>query len=258
MPELQRIALIPDIHAGEHDPRAIELSYKIVEAAKPDRLIFLGDLLDSSWASSYPIDKRSITGIVKREKNDWYGIARGYRSAAPDALLDAFPGNHDWRIVRGFAWSHPEFDGDEAVSLPHILKLSEFGINWHENPAAVFLAGRTFVATHGVRVHKHSGSSAIAEMAEEWWCSGVSGHTHRMGQVYRTVHRGVYCWTEAGHLMKRRPKYAPINKVAPNNWQQGIAIMHASRTGFRVPDLIPFWIRSRRYHARWQDMEFTA
>ena len=256
--DLQRIALIPDLHCNDQDDRAIELACRVIEAAKPDRLIFLGDILDYGWASFYPHNQGELKGIFKKEIGAWLKVAERVHSAAPDASADLVPGNHDYRLQRGFLWSHPAFQEWEELEWEEILKLDRFNIKLHADPAAVFLAGRNFVATHGCRVHKHSGSSAIAEMNEEWGCSGASGHTHRMGQTFRTLHRGVYCWTECGHLQKRRPKYAPINKVAPMNWQQGIAIMSATQTEFNVPHLIPFWSKGSRYRARFMEQEFEA
>jgi len=253
---MDKIALIPDLHCGDEDRRAIALACSVVAHFAPDRVIFLGDILDAGWASRWPQNQSEIKGIVKREKEAWYLAARAFIDAAPKAKRDAVPGNHDWRVVTGFAWSHPEFDGDEAVSLPHILKLKEFGIEWHEKPAAVFLAGKNFVATHGNRIAKHSGGSASLELCEEWWCSGISGHTHRMGQIYRTTHRGVFCWTEAGHLSNPLPKYVPVNKVAPLNWQQGIVLMEAGSSEFRAPILVPFWRKARRLRARFDGKEF--
>jgi hypothetical protein len=178
--------------------------------------------------------------------------------AAPKATREMVPGNHDWRVVQGFAWSHPEFDGDDVVSLPKILRLEEFKIAWHAKPAAIFLAGRNFVVTHGVRLASNSGGSANLELNQEWWMSGLSGHSHRMGTIFRTTARGIHCWTEGGHLQHRTPKYAPINKVAPYNWQQGMTVMFADRNEFRLPSLIPFWPKARRLRARYEDQEFTA
>lgn len=261
---LERIAIVPDLHCGDVDQRAVLLAGIIIADIKPDRIIFLGDLLDSGWASSYPQDQASLKGVLKREVAEWVDVARLLHSAAPDAKMEAIPGNHDYRIIKGFRWAHPEFHAYDDLDLPHVLeidpegKLADCNIQWHDNPAAIFLASKHFVVTHGVRIAKHSGGSGMLELAEEWWTSGCSGHTHRLGQVFRTTHSGVYCWTECGHLSKRRPKYAAINKVAPMNWQQGMAIMYAGAKEFRVPDLIPFWFKRGKLRARYGDKEYEA
>lgn len=258
MPDTKRIALIPDLHCADQDDRAIELTCKILEATKPERIIFLGDIMDYGWASFYPKNQGELRGIFNREIKAWLKTIGRIRSAVPDAEADAVPGNHDYRLQKGFLWSHPAFAEWNELTWPRILKLDEFNIRWHEDPAAVFLAGRRFVVTHGIRVRGKAGYSAHAELSEEWWCSGASGHTHRMGQVFKTTHSGIYCWTECGHLQKKRPKYPPINKVAPQDWQQGFAIMSADVKGFNVPHLIPFWGTARKYRARFLEQEFTA
>lgn len=246
------------MHCNDQDDRAIELLCKVVEYAKPDRLIFLGDILDYGWASFYPQNQGELTGIFDKEIAAWLKVGERIRSAAPDAVAGLVPGNHDYRLQRGFLWSHPAFQKWKKLTWESILELDRFNIRLHENPAAVFLASKNFVVTHGVRVNKHSGASAISEMCEEWWNSGASGHTHRMGQIFRTVHRGIYCWTECGHLQKPRPKYAPINKVAPQNWQQGFAIMSAGEREFSPPTLIPFWGRGGKRRTRYMEKEFQA
>lgn len=256
---MERIALIPDLHCSDQDDRAIDLTCKILEYVKPARLIFLGDILDYGWCSSYPQDQGELRGIFPKEIAAWEKVAGRFRSALPGAFFQAVPGNHDYRLQKGFIWKNPAFREWRALSYESILSLDRFRIQWVERPsAAIYLAGKRFVVTHGVRVRAKSGASAHGELSEEWWTSGGSGHTHRMGQVFKTTHRGIYCWTECGHLQKPRPTYAPINKVAPQDWQQGFVMMSADRNSFTTPSLIPFWRRGHRLHARYFDKEFQA
>ncbi len=252
---MEKIVIIPDLHCCDHDPKAVELCCKIVEDAKPDRVIFLGDMIDYGWASNYPYNQGELKGIFTKEVAAWMDVAGQFRSAAPSARFQAMLGNHEARMYRGFLWTHPAFVDWHGLSWDNILGLGKFDI---ELVDYVALAHKNFMITHGVRVRGKSGASAHGELSEEWGISGLSGHTHRLAQIYRTLFRGIYCWSEGGHLQNPNPRYKPLNKIAPYDWQQGFTIMYASGREFRVPDLIPFWPKGGHLRARYADKEYTT
>ncbi len=64
----ERVAIIPDIHCPYHDPRAVNLAASIVNDFQPDRVIFLGDFVDCTWASSFKNNQATIPGELESEK----------------------------------------------------------------------------------------------------------------------------------------------------------------------------------------------
>jgi len=54
---------------------------------------------------------------------------------------------------------------------------------------------------------------------EKFNCSGISGHTHRVGSYKRTTGRGTDTWIEQGCLCELKPGYI----IGPPDWQQGFA-----------------------------------
>lgn len=255
---LQRIALIPDLHCPDQDDRAVDLTCKVLEAAKVDRIIFLGDVLDMACFTHYDHDRGLLPGSFQKERDGWKKTAGRILSAAGTRIpADVLQGNHEFRYMRGFLWQMPQFRDFQGMSWGDILYAAELNVTWVPG-SEIWLASRNFLVTHGKIVRKHSAYSAKAEF-DDRGVSGASGHTHRMGQYFvtRTGSNKVYSWTECGHLSRNPPHYQRPNE-GRGNWQQGFAIMAAAKSEYRVPELIPFWKHGSRYRARWQDKEFTA
>lgn len=254
---MEKIALIPDIHCPDHDQRAIDLTCKILEAAKVDRLIFMGDVLDMGCFTHFDSDKGKLPGSFQKERNAWRKVGGQIIQAAGGVPAQLEQGNHEFRYMRGFLWQMPQFRDYQGLSWGDILYCAELGVEWVPG-SEIWLANKNFLVTHGKIVRKHSAYSAKAEF-DDRGVSGASGHTHRMGQYFvtRTGTNKVYSWTECGHLSKNPPHYQRPNE-GRGNWQQGFAIMGVSKQEFCTPELVPFWTRGSKYRARWHDSEFTA
>jgi hypothetical protein len=75
-----------------------------------------------------------------------------------------------------------------------------------------------FLVKHGNVVRTRSGYSATGEL-EKTGVSGISGHTHRMSQVFKSHYGGMYTWAELGCGCKLDAEYLE-GQVA--DWQHGI------------------------------------
>ena len=122
-------------------------------------------------------------------------------------------------------WSKAaELSGLRDLTVPHLLKLDEFGIEYIES--GILRRGDTIIK-HGNVVRKFSGYSANGEFQSNG-LSGVSGHTHRLGIFCHTNAGGNYTWVESGHLCDDNQEYME-GKVA--NWQKGFAIGFYKNSG---------------------------
>lgn len=217
----ERIFLVPDIHAGDSDPRAIELAARLCNAFRPSYVVFMGDILDSGWASTFPQNLAELPGQLEREIEEWERIKKLF--PYPSKVI---PGNHDYRIIR-WGWNQPALFNFKPLTLQSLIGLPIIEEGY------VKLAQGNFTLTHGSIVRRWSGQSAKAEM-EKWGTGGASGHTHR-GAVY--LHRdgnGVKAWAELGCLQRNPPKYAPINNRGPQNWQQGVGTLELEGNAYNV------------------------
>ena len=86
-----------------------------------------------------------------------------------------------------------------------------------------------FLIKHGNIVRTRSGYTATGER-EKAGISGVSGHTHRLSQVYNTNYRGMTTWVECGCLCQLNPEYAEGQIV---DWQSGLGYGYFEKNNHR-------------------------
>jgi len=220
------VIILPDIHAPFHDPRAIELTCKIIELIKPVAVIYLGDNVDWHQISKFDKDPDRIL-TIQAEVDSFHGVDRSIMSAAGRQVKRYYIlGNHEDRLRRYHA-AHPEvckirglqFDallglGPNQKIIPN-LQLVEGEVNWRDR----------FIAKHGKVVSKWSAWSAQKEhMAEHQ--NGISGHTHRAGDYYMTQRGRTQKWTESGCLCSLSPSY-----MSNPNWQHAVTIGYFNGDG---------------------------
>ena len=234
---VERIFLVSDIHAGDSDRRALSLASQLHQAFKPTETLFLGDILDSGWASSFANDLSKIPGQLEKELKEWDLI----RAMFPGRSR-VIPGNHDFRIVR-WLWSNPALAGFKALSLQSLIKLPIVEDGY------VRYAQGNFTVTHGRFVRKWSGQSAKAEM-EHWGTGGASAHTHRAGVYFARDSRGARAWAECGHLQKNPPHYSPCHEPGPLNWMQAVGTLIVEGNSYEI-EVHPFRLSySCSYHGK--------
>lgn len=225
---------MPDLHCDDHDPRAVSLAIQLCQAFKPSRIIFLGDVIDAYWASSFPTDYSLVQGGVMRELAAWQEVRRHFK--AP--LVQRIPGNHEQRIQRNWAWLSPAFKGMESRIFGDL-----FDDPGYVSSGEIELAEGAFLVTHGDSVCKWAGLSAKAEM-DAHGTSGASGHTHRLATYSHRNRCGVRSWTECGHLARNPPQYVTPDKRRIQNWQQGVVTLLTEGNQFHV-ETIPFTLHYR-------------
>lgn len=79
------------------------------------------------------------------------------------------------------------------------------------------------ITKHGDRVTKWSAMSGKAEW-EKYGHSGISGHTHRLGQFFHQDHNGTATWSELGCTCLLNPPYG-----TDFDWQQGLGVLRWSK-----------------------------
>lgn len=208
---------VNDIHGYYADKRAIDTVIEFCEYLKPKRICFNGDIVDFYQLSRFDKDPRRASGAhLQHELDITRGILERFRKAAKRATFDYTEGNHERRLYKWLC-GHPEMHGLKALEIQTLLRLDELETTYY--PVEEVLQYHDFVVTHGERVSKHAGMSAKGEF-EKWGCSGISGHTHRMGAYNLSTFGGEYVWFENGCLCDLSPSYIHGRP----NWQHGVAI----------------------------------
>jgi len=212
-----------DVHFPRHDPRKVELWFKVLKWFKPDAVDLLGDIDDadstSRWAEGKPDAIVSINdGGVDGTKQFLSEINR----LVPKADKHFHDGNHGWtRHGEYLAKKAPQFL--EILTPKSLYEYDKFGFEWHEyNEAPVKRFGDIY-GHHGESISKHAGES-VRNDVNNWGVSLVRGHSHRMGAYFQTYNltgqelRGY----EIGHLCDEDQMDYSIQK----NWQAGFAVAH--------------------------------
>jgi predicted phosphodiesterase len=232
----QRVAVISDLHIPYHHPGAVDLLIAVIQAWRPERIIYNGDLLDFYSVSSHDKNPdRLRNGGLQTEIDTWVNFAQRVAQAAPSGCLyDFVPGNHEDRLRR-WMWKNEGLHGLRALELPTLLGLPELGITY--NAHEVLLAGGSLAVKHGHFVRKFSGQSAKAELeGEHYALSTITGHTHRLGNIYVRVRDQIVGAWENGCLCELHPEY-----VRNPDWHLGItqAWVEVEGNGFTARSL-PF------------------
>lgn len=217
---MKKLMVFGDIHVPFHSKPAQSIVLSVISEWKPDVIVLNGDLLDFYGLSPFDRDPERKCGL-----EDEFQLANRYLdhidTAAPDALKIFEEGNHEDRL-RKYIWRNsPALAGLGGVDTESFLKLSERGWKFvpYFNPVeSTGVPGydlNGILIMHGLFARKASAATARAHF-ERFHCSGIHGHTHRLGVFLFRAYGGAYTWLESGCLCGLEPSYTP----SPD-WQNG-------------------------------------
>lgn len=211
----EKVLFVSDIHAPFQDNQAIRALIAFGKEFKPDRIVFMGDVVDFYSVSSF--DKDPIRALQLQEEIDVaVGILKVFRKEFPDVKMDFIRGNHERRLQKYIWKKAPALTNMRDLTVQAQLQLDVMDITYHKTGRMIL---RGIVVKHGDIVRKHSSYTAKGEL-EDTGISGVSAHTHRMGLHCHTNRGGRHFWYEVGCLCKMNAEY--MEGKMPN-WQQGFA-----------------------------------
>lgn len=221
--------IFPDVHLGHHDAPAVRVALKLLDWVRPERVVFLGDVLDAHSASSHGASDR-------REKR-----APGYLEEVRLArrLLDHVEGtpgveevvfvegNHEQRVER-WAVSLGGLAEDVADVLSPQAQLSrarQRKFTWvpyvpDEGRLPFHTLAPGLIACHGYSTAIHA---AAAHLRKAHGLSVVHGHTHR-AQDYVTRHP-LTGEELQGHSPGCLSTLQPMWLRGPNDWTHGVSVL---------------------------------
>lgn len=212
----ERVVWIPDIHVPYQDEKALHAALEFIHWFKPNHVFVLGDLVDFYQVSKFVRDPKRAVELQDNIDESIDVLAR-IKEASRDAKLYFEKGNHELRLEK-FIWTHaPELDSLRSLKLDELMQFKKLGYTYHEQGWCIF---KDLLIKHGNVVRINAGYSAFGELTKAGM-SGVSGHTHRLGQTFVRNMGGFLTWIEAGCLCDLNPHYME-GLIA--NWEHGIAI----------------------------------
>ena len=233
------VVFFGDQHCPHQDVELHAAACQWLRTNKPNRGILVGDMLDFDSISRHrynPEWSRSMQECIDVS----YGVLRDYVQASPATKWQLLSGNHEARLrnavidslLNMYGLRRAKVDdeqiGESVLSISHLLRLDELGIEWvnpnGEYEHAQIRVSEKLAARHGWIATQKSGTTALKTL-EHLGHSVIVGHSHRMSEVFLTKHdidgnsetlTGVECGTMA------RIKDGLGYSVAPD-WQAGFA-----------------------------------
>lgn len=222
------IISLTDWHVPYEDTTAIALAFAFVQYLQPT-IIILHEVHDFYAISKFDKDPNRKLELQEEidKANRYLAELRQLCSKSRIILLKS---NHLDRL-RKFLWSQaPELNSLRALQLENLLELEKNGIEYKD-----YFICRNVLFKHGNIIRQDSSYTAKGEFLKEG-CSGVSGHTHRLGMYFSTKRGGKYVWVESGCLCNKNAEY--IEGTA--NWQNGFSIISFEEKGNQfIPQIIP-------------------
>jgi UDP-2,3-diacylglucosamine pyrophosphatase LpxH len=217
MKKRERILFIPDIQVPDQDERALTLFCKIVkDYVKPDRAIYLGDVINFDAISKYEKIQADVT--IEHELLTLQKVFEQIHKSLPaKCRRQLIRGNHEERLPKYLYRNAPGIADLRYFSLRMVLALDSNAI---EGPfERIELCNGKFVVTHG---HPYAGvvpGSVARKWLEVEGRSGICGHIHRLCTIGKTVYNETMSWTEGGSLCKNPLPYLGGRRA---DWQLGM------------------------------------
>lgn len=246
--------IFPDVQIPFQDEQALAVALEIMQKVKPDRVVFLGDLLDlSAWGRfiQQPEWATATQGAINRA----HQLLAAIRKALPTAEIQVMAGNHEERMPKTLLANAraayglkraDSLDGWPVMSVPFLCAFDQLDVEYLPGyPANRIWLNRNLQIRHGMNTRKKGGSSRGALAAEK--VSTIFGHDHRISSSITTltefdggkqIHAygsGCLCRLD-GHV----PSYhsgkdldgAPVEQY--EDWQHGFVLATYDESNFHV------------------------
>ena len=213
------IVVLCDWHCPYEDEAALGAAFDFCGRVQPD-IVVLHELHDFYAISKFCKDPSRLNTLqMELDVVDLY--LRRLRRTCPKARIILLRSNHSDRLRR-YLWSTaPALSCLRSLKLEELLRLDKYQVEYMD-----YFIYQDFLFKHGDLISMDSGMTARRELAREGM-SGCSGHTHRLGQVYRHLRGGDYTWMECGCLCLLDPDWY----TGIPNWQLGLGIVSFAGPG---------------------------
>lgn len=224
-----------------HDENAMAVAVEVVADLNPDLIVLLGDVLDlPAWSR---FTQEPAFAFTTQEALDRCHLwLAELRANAPDARIVYIEGNHDRRLRKAIVENAKEAFGLRqasttpttwpVMSIPHLLRLNELGVEYVEAyPAGIFWINQNLACVHGEKLK-------VSQVVDDERVSVIQGHVHRIASQHktrRTFDGGKQMFAATPGCLCRIDGAVPSTKGStdsfgrpvkrPEDWQQGLAVV---------------------------------
>lgn len=220
-----KVACISDVHYPYQDQKAEEIALSFLSDYRPDVIVWNGDIFDFYAVSQY---EKNINKKMNIQDEIDYGVERLQLWMNTIKPKKAYfrQGNHESRLARLANKTAPALTALRSLSLEANVDFDALNIEYVPDHQDLFIGDLLFI--HGTVVRKHGGSSARGHF-EQYGCSVIMGHTHRLAVAYKRSKHATHTLIENGTLCDFDVEYAQFP-----DWQQGFTTVEFDGDDFSV------------------------
>lgn len=231
------VVVLSDIHGRYVDRQAWRSVLTFLSEFKPGAVILNGDTADFYEVGSYRKNPGRVTALTEECRYVRRWIVDQLRSAVgASCTLLATEGNHEHRLYR-FCADHAAAIWGITPTVPQLLGYTSWtdpegeyhtGNNVSYHPTHYWI-NKHLVVTHGVRTNRW----CVVQNMNEWKCSGITGHSHRMKSYFEAGNGNRrWGWWENGYLADAKRLPGARHRV---DWQHGFSVVYTyDRARFTV------------------------
>lgn len=233
-----RTAFLSDIHFPSHDPKAWQLTLKILPVLNLDTIHLGGDIIDFLPVSRFPahprkkLDLRTEVEVARKE------LLR-LRKLFPNAKFEFREGNHEWRIAKYLYNRAPELVELDALTVPELLRFSKLEACWIPQDKRHRVGKLNFLHGHEIAAgYTYPARNLYLKVGANVIC----GHYHRFDRYIHRLFDGEThgVWVN-GTLQTLTPEYS----IHPQ-WTQGISVIEFTKSGLFHIDQILYFARGTK------------
>jgi hypothetical protein len=228
-----------------HDETAMSLAQLAIRELMPDRVVFVGDMLDLPGMSRFE-QRGDWQSSTQASIDRYHDFLAETRANIPNGEIIAISGNHELRMDKYLRKDASELLGIRRANAEHelavltlryLVRMDDLQVqNIDGYPNAAYWINDQLKATHGTNVAK--GGSNAAKYLQEADSGTIYGHTHRVETAYRTYptrdgHNTIVAASPGalaritGHVPGFNYSVDDQNRTVPKaeNWQQGLLLV---------------------------------
>lgn len=241
-----------------HSERSMMLAQTAIRELMPDRVIYLGDMLDLPNMSRFE-QRADWQGSTQKSLDRYHTFLSETRANAPNAEIVTMEGNHEVRMERMLRKDAADLmhirraNAEKelgVLTLQFLLRMDELEVNHISGyPNGVYWLNDNMKAIHGTNVAK--GGSNAAKYLRDEMTSTLFGHTHRVEMANRTIPTRTGSKTivaaspgalasNEGHIPGHR--YTTDNRnntvLRAEDWQAGMLMVQTTKTAEHVTPVV--------------------
>lgn len=225
-PTTLKVGCISDIHYPYQDQKAEDIALAFMTDYKPDILVWNGDIFDFYAVSSYEKDVKKKMNIQDEIDHGYSRMKTWVNELGPKTKHYFRMGNHEARLSKMTVKLAPALSALRSLNLEDNLDLKALGVKYIPDHKDLYIGNLLFI--HGSVVRKHGGNSARGHY-EQYGCSVIMGHTHRLAVAYKRNKYGTHTLIENGTLCDFDVEYAQFP-----DWQHGFTTINFDGDDFSV------------------------